>query len=105
LFLYAQTKGRVEVAVTPLGFDRLHIYRPSFLTGIDRPELKIGEKVVHCIVYPITRMFPTAMSVPVQTVAKAMTVVATTEKQDEGKVARFSKTEPFVSLEMAFMAR
>lgn len=87
-FLYPQTKGRVEAAVTALGFDRLYVYRPSFLVGVDRPELRIGEKVAHCVLYPITKMFPTAMSVPIQTVAKAMTVVATTETQDEGKVAK-----------------
>ena len=33
-FLYPQTKGLVEEAVRQVAFDRLYVYRPSFLIGI-----------------------------------------------------------------------
>ncbi len=39
---YNRTKGEVEHAVTTVGFDSLHIFRPSLLLG-DRKEKRSGE--------------------------------------------------------------
>ncbi len=39
---YLQTKGRLEDEVKALGFESLHIYRPSLLLG-EREEFRLGE--------------------------------------------------------------
>jgi len=75
-FLYPQTKGLVEEAVKDVGFDRLFVYRPSFLIESNRPETRIGEVVAHCLLFPVIKLFPTAMSIPIGKVAKAMCLVA-----------------------------
>jgi len=84
-FLYPQTKGLVEEAVKEVGFDRVFIYRPSFLVESDRSETRVGEIVAHVVMYPIIKLFPTAISIPIFKVAKAMAVVASSEavKSDE----------------------
>jgi uncharacterized protein YbjT (DUF2867 family) len=41
---YNRVKGEMEAAVSTLGFDAVHIFRPSFLLG-DRPEMRLGEKI------------------------------------------------------------
>lgn len=83
-FLYPQTKGLVEEAVQQIGYDRLFVYRPSFLVETDRPETRIVEKVVHFVAYPIIKLFPTAISIPIEKVARAMAVVATRESKADG---------------------
>jgi len=80
-FLYPQTKGLVEEAVTEVGFHRVFIYRPSFLIESNRSETRVGEVIAHFVAYPIIKLFPTAISIPIGKVAKAMAVVAT--KPDE----------------------
>merc|ERR1711962_397973 len=75
-FLYPQTKGLVEEAVKEVGFDRFYVYRPSFLIDSNRPETRVGEVVAHCVLFPVIKLFPTAMSVPIGKVAKTMSIVA-----------------------------
>lgn len=41
---YSRVKGRAEQAVTELGFERLHILRPSLLLG-DREQRRTGEAI------------------------------------------------------------
>jgi len=75
-FLYPQTKGLVEEAVKDVGFDRVFVYRPAFLIESNRPETRIGEIVAECLFFPVIKLFPTAMSIPIGKVAKAMCLVA-----------------------------
>ena len=46
-----------------------------------RSETRIGEILAHVVTYPIVKLFPTAISVPIGLVAKAMAAVA--EKSQE----------------------
>lgn len=78
-FLYPQTKGLVEAAISEMGFDKVFIYRPAFLIESNRPETRIGEVIAHCVMFPVIKMFPTFISVPIQTVAQAMVVVSSSE--------------------------
>lgn len=41
---YSRTKGRVEDALIALGFQGLHLFRPSLLLG-DRKEFRLGERI------------------------------------------------------------
>lgn len=41
---YSRVKGEMEDALAQIGFDALHIFRPSFLDG-DRSESRIGERI------------------------------------------------------------
>jgi uncharacterized protein YbjT (DUF2867 family) len=41
---YSRTKGQIEGAVSELGYETVHIFRPSFLDG-DRGEQRRGEKI------------------------------------------------------------
>lgn len=75
-FLYPQTKGLVEEAVEEVGFPRCFIYRPSFLVESNRSETRIGEIVAHCVLFPVVKLFPTAISIPIGKVAKAMAITA-----------------------------
>jgi uncharacterized protein YbjT (DUF2867 family) len=43
-FFYNQVKGEVETALREMGFDALHLFRPSMLLG-NRKEFRFGEKV------------------------------------------------------------
>jgi len=80
-FLYPQTKGLVEEAVKEVGFDRFFIYRPSILIESNRSETRIAEKIADVALYPIIKLFPTAISVPIGKVAKAMALVAAHPRQ------------------------
>lgn len=44
LFYYNQVKGQIEEAIREVGFDVVHIMRPSLLLG-DREETRIGESI------------------------------------------------------------
>lgn len=82
-FLYPQTKGLVEESVKEVGFDRLFIYHPSFLVESNRSETRVAEVVAHFLTYPIIKLFPTAISIPIGKVAKAMALVASKPDDDE----------------------
>ncbi|MEH0157768.1 NAD-dependent epimerase/dehydratase family protein [Limibacter armeniacum] len=54
-FYYNQVKGKIEENLSDIGFDALHIFRPSLLLG-DREELRIGEdigKLLNSILSPV----------------------------------------------------
>jgi uncharacterized protein YbjT (DUF2867 family) len=45
---YLRTKGELEQEIARLGFDALHIFRPSLLLG-KRAEFRLGERVVQMV--------------------------------------------------------
>ncbi|XP_038846147.1 oxidoreductase HTATIP2-like [Salvelinus namaycush] len=70
-FLYLKVKGQVEADIEPLGFERFSIYRPAVLM-VDRQESRPTEWFARKVLGPISSMFPTAMSIPIQSVTRAM---------------------------------
>ncbi|RUS83563.1 hypothetical protein EGW08_008669 [Elysia chlorotica] len=63
--------GQVEEALKLMRFDRLSIYRPGMLL-CKRDETRMLELVAGSILQPIHYLFPTAISAPVEVVARAM---------------------------------
>ncbi|XP_008493053.2 oxidoreductase HTATIP2 [Calypte anna] len=82
-FLYLRVKGEVENLVQAVGFDRCTILRPAVLL-CKRQESRPLEWVVQKFLGVLARVFPTAYSVPVETVARAM--VATVLQPGKGRV-------------------
>jgi len=71
-FLYPKIKGLAEQHVTEVGFPRLTIFRPGFLLS-DRQENRLGERIMTGVLLkPIIWAKPTLLTVPTNTVAKAM---------------------------------
>uniref|UniRef100_A0A8C6YZN8 Protein HTATIP2 n=1 Tax=Nothoprocta perdicaria TaxID=30464 RepID=A0A8C6YZN8_NOTPE len=75
--------GEVENLVQAVGFDRCTILRPAVLLCA-RQESRPAEWVAQQFFGLVARVFPTAYSVPVKTVARAM--VACVLKPGKGKV-------------------
>uniref|UniRef100_A0A914WA45 Protein HTATIP2 n=1 Tax=Plectus sambesii TaxID=2011161 RepID=A0A914WA45_9BILA len=82
-FLYPKVKGETERDVEALGFPRVTIIRPGLLEG-ERAEPRLVERVAVCAFKPIKYFRPTALSVPMVTVAKAA-IVDTFLKPEGGK--------------------
>ncbi|NXO14907.1 HTAI2 Oxidoreductase, partial [Oriolus oriolus] len=82
-FLYLRVKGEVENLVQAVGFDRCTILRPAVLL-CKRQESRPTEWIAQQFLGLVARVFPTAYSVPVETVARAM--VACVLQPGEGKV-------------------
>ncbi|XP_053490515.1 oxidoreductase HTATIP2 [Ictalurus furcatus] len=72
-FLYLNTKGKVEADVEELGFERYSIYRPAVLL-VNREESRPAEWVARKFLGAFSTVFPTAMSIPITTVARAMLI-------------------------------
>ncbi|XP_072278414.1 oxidoreductase HTATIP2 isoform X2 [Pyxicephalus adspersus] len=70
-FLYLRVKGEVEAEIEEMGFDRYSIFRPAVLL-CDREESRPAEWFARKMLVPIAYMFPTAYSVPITTLVKAM---------------------------------
>lgn len=70
-FMYLKNKGETEEEVKAMGFESLIIYRPAFLLAT-RQDTRLVEIAVKVFLRPVIWMFPTFMTVPVETVAKAM---------------------------------
>lgn len=76
---YLRVKGEAEAAVEELGFEGLHIFRPSFLVGA-RKEKRMGEKIA----IPVARLAQGVMigrlrryrPISAATVARAMVAAA-----------------------------
>ncbi|KAM6263405.1 oxidoreductase HTATIP2 isoform 1-T1 [Spheniscus humboldti] len=83
LFLYLRVKGEVENLVQAVGFDRCTILRPAVLL-CKRQESRPAEWMAQQFLGVVARVFPTAYSVPVETVARAM--VASVLQPGVGKV-------------------
>lgn len=82
-FLYLKTKGQVEAEIEELGFERLSIYRPGMLL-VDRQESRPSEWMARKFFGAFSTVFPTAMSIPITLVVRAMAV--NTLKDGEQKV-------------------
>ncbi|XP_077375541.1 oxidoreductase HTATIP2 isoform X2 [Festucalex cinctus] len=81
-FLYLKVKGQVEADIQALDFDRYSVYRPGVLL-VDRQESRPGEWLARQFFSAVSAVFSTSMSIPIQTVAKAM--VSNTVLQPEHK--------------------
>ncbi|XP_057691688.1 oxidoreductase HTATIP2 [Corythoichthys intestinalis] len=81
-FLYLKVKGQVEADIKALDFDRYAIYRPGVLL-VDRQESRPGEWLARQFFSAVSAVCSTSMSIPIQTVAKAM--VSNTVLQPEHK--------------------
>lgn len=46
---------------------------------LERPEIRFGERVAECLMFPLIKIFPTKFSVSVHKIAKAMVNNVTTE--------------------------
>lgn len=82
-FLYLRVKGEVEADVGELGFERYSIYRPAVLM-VDRQESRPAEWLARKFLAPLSAAFPTAMSIPIASVVRAM--VVNTLLEGEAKV-------------------
>ncbi|XP_064283502.1 oxidoreductase HTATIP2 [Passer domesticus] len=82
-FLYLRVKGEVENLVQAVGFDHCTILRPAVLL-CKRQESRPMEWIAQQFLGAVARLFPTAYSVPVEMVARAM--VACVLQPGEGKV-------------------
>ncbi|XP_065505169.1 oxidoreductase HTATIP2 [Caloenas nicobarica] len=82
-FLYLRVKGEVENLVQAVGFDHCTILRPAVLL-CKRQESRPAEWVARQFLGVVAWVFPTAYSVPVERVARAM--VACVLQPGEGKV-------------------
>lgn len=75
---YLRTKGEVERAVCDMGFDAVHLLRPSILDG-DRPESRPGEKLGLVAMRGVARVLGTGFKyapIHVDTVGRAMVKLA-----------------------------
>ncbi|XP_056410840.1 oxidoreductase HTATIP2 isoform X2 [Hyla sarda] len=70
-FLYLRVKGEVEAEIEEIGFDRFTIYRPAVLL-VDRKESRPSEWFARKALVPVSYFFPTAYSVPITTLVRAM---------------------------------
>ncbi|KFV76394.1 Oxidoreductase HTATIP2, partial [Dryobates pubescens] len=82
-FLYLRVKGEVENLVQALGFDRCTILRPAVLL-CKRQESRPAERMAQRFLGAVAWLFPTAHTVPVETVVRAM--VASVLQPGKGKV-------------------
>lgn len=82
-FLYLRVKGEVENLVRAVGFDRCTILRPAVLL-CNRQESRPMEWIAQQFLSVVAWVFPTAYSIPVKTVARAM--VASVLQPGKGKV-------------------
>ncbi|XP_053384952.1 oxidoreductase HTATIP2-like [Mercenaria mercenaria] len=82
--LYTRTKGQVEEALKVMHFQRLSIFRPGVLM-VDRQESRPMEAFARLVLTPVSKIFPTAITIPVDYVAAAMinNAVATSDKTSE----------------------
>ncbi|BFZ04206.1 hypothetical protein BsWGS_07245 [Bradybaena similaris] len=70
-FSYTKIKGEAEDGLSKMNFERLSIYRPGFLL-CKRNETRVLETIAKVVLTPMIYFFPTVMSIPVETVARAM---------------------------------
>ncbi|WP_187263163.1 oxidoreductase [Pontibacter beigongshangensis] len=84
LFFYNRVKGTMEKEVTGMGYDSVHIFRPSLLLG-EREEQRTGEELASKVMRPLSNLLigPLEKYKPIQgeTVAKAMLHAAAQDKK------------------------
>lgn len=76
---YTRLKGEVEDKISDLGFNHLHIFRPSLLLG-DRQEFRLGESIGQVLMTIFSFLLPSKIK-PIQArdVAKAMVMASKNE--------------------------
>ncbi len=86
-FYYSRVKGRTEQAVNQIGFDCVHILRPSLLLGA-REENRPGERLAQSLAPAMNLLmrgpFKAYRAVTADEVAGALIKLATTDQTDEG---------------------
>lgn len=69
---YTRLKGEVEDKISSLGYDHLHIFRPSLLLG-DRKEFRFGERLAQFLMTTFSFLLPARYKpIPAKYVARAM---------------------------------
>ncbi|NWY42105.1 HTAI2 Oxidoreductase, partial [Sylvia atricapilla] len=84
-FLYLRVKGEVENLVQAIGFDHCTILRPGVLL-CKRQESRPTEWIAQQFFGAMACLFPTANSVPVATVARAMVACVLQPSEEKVKV-------------------
>ncbi|KAG7327796.1 hypothetical protein KOW79_009402 [Hemibagrus wyckioides] len=84
-FLYLKTKGQVEADVEELGFERYSIYRPAVLL-VNREESRPAEWMARKFFGAFASVFPTAMSIPITAVARAMLISTLIEGERKSEI-------------------
>ncbi|XP_033909591.3 oxidoreductase HTATIP2 [Acipenser ruthenus] len=72
-FLYLKIKGQVEADIEELDFDRYTVFRPAVLM-VDRQESRPTEWLARKFLSPVSSIFPTALSIPISSLVKAMVI-------------------------------
>ncbi|KAK1161748.1 oxidoreductase HTATIP2 [Acipenser oxyrinchus oxyrinchus] len=72
-FLYLKVKGQVEADIEELDFDRYTVFRPAVLM-VDRQESRPAEWLARKFLSPVSSIFPTALSIPISSLIKAMVI-------------------------------
>ncbi|KAL4642003.1 oxidoreductase HTATIP2 [Arapaima gigas] len=84
-FLYLRVKGEVEADIEALDFERYSVFRPAVLM-VDRQESRPAEWLARKFLSPISYFFPTALSIPIKSVARAMVVNTLIEKREKVEI-------------------
>lgn len=79
---YSRVKGEVEQAIAKVGFEALHVFRPSMLLG-ERTETRIGEQIGQVVMQGVAPLMLGGLkkyqAIPAEMVAEAMVHVARKE--------------------------
>ncbi|MEC0133742.1 MULTISPECIES: oxidoreductase [Paenibacillus] len=79
---YSRTKGRAEEALSKIGFQGLHLFRPSLLLG-HREEFRLGERVaarlMKALEFVMVGKAAKYRAIPGVTVARAMVNIASAD--------------------------
>ncbi|CAD5124530.1 DgyrCDS12808 [Dimorphilus gyrociliatus] len=71
MIFYLKTKGEIEESLARIRFKRLCVYRPKVLIA-ERNDFRIAESLSKFFLKPVIVLAPTALSIPVLDVARAM---------------------------------
>lgn len=84
---YNQVKGKTENDLQEVGFEQLHVFRPSLLLG-NRSEFRFGEQVASILMKPLVwlRLFKNFRPIYDHQVAKSMVKVALGEKKSKFEI-------------------
>ncbi len=79
---YSRTKGRAEEGLTAIGFQGMHIFRPSLLLG-QREEFRLGERIgaglMKALDFVMVGKAAKYRAIPGTTVARAMVNIASAD--------------------------
>ncbi|BFZ04208.1 hypothetical protein BsWGS_07247 [Bradybaena similaris] len=81
---YSRIKGEVEESLKQMNLERLSIFKPGLLLVSKRDDTRTSEAIAKAVLAPVIYLFPTLLSVPVETVAKAMVIDAVKQASPSG---------------------